>query len=164
MPSYLSMQVCAEGKTDDEQRAFVDRAALAMGVEAFDPHHRGEHWEAELRFGPVRYFVLAIDEAHMADYDEANRLGKAALAAKKAREEIERRNTELAERLPYGTAVTYRGDPWKVTWTGVADNGEDRCEIERAGTLTGPRETVRVAEVEIAEVAADDVLLMGGSR
>jgi len=80
----VSIQLSADGRSDGERRAVVDRAALAMGVEPVDPYGLGEHWEAALCFGPVKYYVLAVDQRHMEDFREEQRLGREALAAKKA--------------------------------------------------------------------------------
>jgi hypothetical protein len=85
IPGYTTtIQISANGGSDDEQRARVDRAALAMGMEPFDPFGKGEHWEAALHFGPVKYYVLAIDAQHMADYTAVQQLGAEALERQKA--------------------------------------------------------------------------------
>jgi hypothetical protein len=53
-----------------------------------EPFHSadGGHYEAALRFGPIRFFVLAITAEYMSDFQERQRLGREALAAKKAAE------------------------------------------------------------------------------
>jgi len=119
----VSIQITADGGSDDERRAFVDRAASAMGVEPFDPYGRGEHWEAVLRFGPVKYYVLAIDQRHMADYEETQRLGKEALAAKKAAE----------ARPEYDSAVVPAG--WCCAESYAKQDACDEC---KAGTEAIP--------------------------
>lgn len=81
-PAYTDIQISTHG-SDAEQRAAVDEAAAAMGVEPTDPYGHGAHWQAQLHFGPIRYYVLAIDEAHMEDFREASRLVDEALAAQK---------------------------------------------------------------------------------
>jgi hypothetical protein len=54
-----------EGDSDTERRAGVDRAAVALGVQATET--RGGHYEALARFGPVEYVAVAIPKASPAD-------------------------------------------------------------------------------------------------
>lgn len=104
-PDHMKVQMDAPyGASDDEQRAWVDRAALAMGVEAGDPYGKGAHWKALLRFGPIEYFALAIDEQHMADYEERDRLGREAFEAR-LKVEAEAQAAEEFEPAPFVKAT-----------------------------------------------------------
>ena len=77
IPDYPELTVDAEGNDDDQERAFVDAAARAMGVQhTADP--ASTHYRAEIKFGPLTYKVLAITAQAMADYREQNRLGREA--------------------------------------------------------------------------------------
>lgn len=108
----VDIQVSVIHGSDEEKRAFVDRAALAMGAETFHPYGSGSHWEAGLRFGPVHLFAVAVTEAHMADYREETRLGAEALAAKKAAQALDVEEYEPApfvKATPAEVAAAYEG-------------------------------------------------------
>jgi hypothetical protein len=55
------------GQSDAERCAEVDRVAAVLGTPAADPDHCG-HYATDRTFGPVTYRVLAISDAHRADY------------------------------------------------------------------------------------------------
>jgi hypothetical protein len=78
-PYSVSIQVDTDG-TDAEQRAAVDAAAAVMGVETSSSAN-GTHYEAAIKFGPVKYYVLAIDNEAMDAHDEKTRLGREAYEA-----------------------------------------------------------------------------------
>ncbi len=164
----VEIQVCAAGATDDERRAFVDRAALAMGVEAFDPHNEGQHWQAGLRFGPIHLFALAIDDAHMRDYREATRLGEEALAAKKAAE------ADVIDDIDAAADAAARTHMMPFTQSG-RDTGHALCGAADGGVTHDDNEVTCISCLEGAEeqyddargalpVAPDDAPLMGGAR
>jgi hypothetical protein len=56
------VHVFPDGDTDDERRAGVDAAASVLGTRTADPDGHG-HYQAERKFGPVTYAVLAISDA-----------------------------------------------------------------------------------------------------
>lgn len=58
--------------------AFVDRVALAMGVE---PVESDGHYWAVLRFGPVGFEALAITRERKERHRAVSRVGEAALAS-----------------------------------------------------------------------------------
>lgn len=64
------LHVFPEGDTDDERRAGVDSAAVALGQVAEESRPGSGHYQFSLRFGPVTYSVLTIDKetADHADY------------------------------------------------------------------------------------------------
>lgn len=56
------LHVFPDGNTDDERRAAVDSTAAALGTVAGESRPGSGHYQFNLRFGPVTYSVLSIDE------------------------------------------------------------------------------------------------------
>jgi hypothetical protein len=79
--SHWDLNVPLVGGSDVGRLNRVDQAALATGVEAVWRYGR---YGTVLRFGPVEYEVFAHTDAHMADWNEQQRLGAEALARQKA--------------------------------------------------------------------------------
>lgn len=83
VPPYSTQIQISTNGTDDEVCRQVDAFALASGAEP-KWNTSGVHYKAQLEFGPIEYYMVAITEAHMEEYRETQRLGEEALAAKKA--------------------------------------------------------------------------------
>lgn len=72
--------------TDNERRAFVDRFAASLGIEASDPDASG-HYRASRKFGPLIFESFAISteamDAHhaRASYADVIRLNEGPVAA-----------------------------------------------------------------------------------
>lgn len=62
------VHVFPDRDTDAGRCAEVDRVAAILGTPASDPDGSG-HYSTERSFGPVTYCVLAISDAHRADYN-----------------------------------------------------------------------------------------------
>lgn len=67
----VTITVFPDGEITAERNAGVDAAAAVLGTKAADPSGCG-HYKASRAFGPVVYEVLAISDAHRAEYDARN--------------------------------------------------------------------------------------------
>lgn len=92
-----SILVHAFGHDDETEHALVDAAAAAMDVVA----DGDTYYTARRMFGPFSFEVMAISHAHMAEYNEINKLGREALEARKAAAAVPE-----SDRLPTGCRVT----------------------------------------------------------
>lgn len=64
--------------SDEEQEQTVREAAVAMGV---SPERDYRDFVAAKRFGPIKYFVIAIPQARMDEHNAIQKLGREALEA-----------------------------------------------------------------------------------
>jgi hypothetical protein len=132
--------------SDDECVGAVDAFALASGAEPVW-NEDGTHYRAALRFGPIRYYTVAVTKVSMDDYYERERLGKEALAAKKA-------------------AAHQDEADWAALAETIADDEPTAAEPvyvpQEPSIYSDP--AVRAAVRGELPVPADDVLLMGGAR
>ena len=70
--------------TDEQCRQDLQDVAAAFGTEPFDPYDKGMHLQVAKQFGSIRYYVHFGAEAWTREFNEQQRLGKEAMAAKKA--------------------------------------------------------------------------------
>jgi hypothetical protein len=69
VPDYPHLLVHVDGGSDAEERQAVDAAARGLGTRAAESLPGSGHYKARRDFGPLKYEVLAISRACMADYD-----------------------------------------------------------------------------------------------
>jgi hypothetical protein len=87
VPSYghdLQLSLCG---TEEQRRRDMQDMGAVFGSEPVDPYGDGTHLEVARKFGPVKYFVHFASEAFTEEFNEQRRLGREALAAKKAAEQ-----------------------------------------------------------------------------